>query len=73
LEIEKMTELSFLEFVFAYTCPDCGGEWTEHAFIADPDDAEQVTTICPDCLGDEISSHWWEEVEHDERTDFNMS
>jgi hypothetical protein len=68
-----MPELPSLEFVFAYECPECGGEWTEHALIADPEDAEQVTTVCSDCLGDEIAPHWWEKVEDDDRVDFNVA
>jgi len=61
------------EFLFAFHCDECGGEWTQPALLAEPDDAEFVTAVCPECLGDEIATHWWEEVESDEDIDFNVS
>jgi len=68
-----MPYLPSLLYTFAFECPDCGGDWTELALIDVPANAEFVTTICPECLGEQIQAHWWKAEESDDDVDFNVS
>jgi hypothetical protein len=67
-----MPELPSLFYTFAFRCDTCDNDWTAPALLADPDGADQVTSVCLGC-GEEIFPHWWEEADSDEDIDFNVS